>query len=411
MFQCVEAAIVQPRPLPCHLRQCSPLRIGEAGDGDPAILPRATIRPMGRRRLVGRAIAVAPPHTLVGRPIENRRPGQEQSGFTLRCVDPLTLAGTLAMIQRAEQRERVAVGAHPVEKRVAPADGHRRLRQPRHVALPAERRGNRTNGAHPPIRAVHAHAGLLDVDDVRSDALHHVIAKPKALQHAGRKPFGHDIADPHQILGDLQTLWMADVQRDAAFAGVLVVELPAHVRVSHSWQRSSCDITCRTAADRCHRGKARIGIVLPFDLVAFRTHRGEESRAAGRGQEPREVEDLHALQRKRLVVQRRQSWACRAARLRRHARPPRCFAQDRCRVLAQQRCSPSDLPAGLWCSATCWSDSGSCVHAPDDTRRRSSCVSASVRRAHSHAACAAAPIADRHPVPRATACRHRSRRG
>ena len=43
--------------------------------------------------------------------------------------------------------------------------------------LSAERRRDRTDGAHPPIGAVRAHARLLNVDDVRPDLLHHVVAR------------------------------------------------------------------------------------------------------------------------------------------------------------------------------------------------------------------------------------------
>ena len=157
---------------------------------------------------------------------------------------------------------------------------------------------------------------------------HHVIAKTQSLQHAGRKSLGHDIADPHQVFGDLQSFRMADVQRNAALAGVLVVELPAHVEVFHPRQRPGRRIARRASADRRHRGEPRVRIVLPLDLVTFRPHRREKPRPARRRQEPREIQDLHALQRKRLAVQRRLV-TCRSYgfRLRRHERPPRGFAR------------------------------------------------------------------------------------
>ena len=238
-------------------------------------------------RLVGRAVAVAPPFAPVGRPVEDRRTGQEDPRLALRGVDPLALAGALAVIERAEQRQRVAVGAHPVEIGIAPADRHRRLGQPRHVALPAKGCGHRPDGAHPAVGAVRAHAGLLDVDDVGPNALQHVVAEPQALQHAGRKPLGDDVADPHQVLGDLQSLRMADVQRDAAFAGILVVELAAHVGVAHAGQRPGRGVARGAAADRRHRREAGVGIVLPFDLEALGAHRGQKTGCRRRRRETR----------------------------------------------------------------------------------------------------------------------------
>jgi len=57
---------------------------------------------------------------------------------------------------------------------------------------------------------VRAHPRLLDVDDVRADRLHHVVAETQALQDARREPLGHDIADPQSILGDLEAVAPAD---------------------------------------------------------------------------------------------------------------------------------------------------------------------------------------------------------
>ena len=115
------------------------------------------------------------------------------------------------MIKRTEQRQRITVGAHPVEIRIAPAYRHCRLRQARHLALPTECSSNRTDGAHPAVGAVGSHAGLLDVDNVGPNALHDVVTEPKPLQHARRKAFGDDVADANQVLGDLQSLRMANV--------------------------------------------------------------------------------------------------------------------------------------------------------------------------------------------------------
>ena len=164
---------------------------------------------------------------------------------------------------------------------------------------------------------------------------------------------------------------MADVQRNAALAGVLVVELAAHVGVLHPRQRAGRRIARGSAADRRHRGEPRVGIVLPLDLEAFGAHRGEEARAAGGRQEPGEIEDLHTLQRKRLVVQRRDHRAVhRLAAAPGTLGAARRFAQHRFGVLAQQRRAPADLPAGLGGQPFAGRVAERCGHARDVARRR-----------------------------------------
>ena len=167
------------------------------------------------------------------------------------------------------------------------------------------------------------------------------------MQYAGREPLGDDIADAHHVLGDLQAFGVPDVQRDAALAGILVVELAAHVGVAHAGQRAGRRIARRAAADRRHRRQPRVGIVLPFDLEALRTHRGEKPRAAGGGKKPREIEDLDSLQREGLVVQGGEARGLDAARLRRHARAADAFAEHRRGIFAEQWRAAADLPAGL----------------------------------------------------------------
>ena len=264
---------------------------------------------------------------------------------------------------------------------------------------PRERGRYRPDRPHPPIQPVRAHARLLDVDDVRPYRLHHVIAEAKPLQHAGRKSLGHDVADAHKVLGDLQALRMADVQRNAALAGILVVELSAHVVVLDPRQRTSRGIARRASADRRHRRQPRVGIVLPLHLETFRAHRGEEPRAArpmpgtrrNRGfSHPATGTACHASPTKRVRM---------TARLRRHAGTPRGASRAPFRYPRPATAHAGRPANSSRCSATCWWDSGSCGHVPDAARRQSSCAAANVRRAHSRAACASAPTAGRHPAP------------
>src|SRR3984893_9245459 len=203
VLQGVEAVAVEPVAVPGDLRQCAPFVVSEGGNGDPAVLALTAISAVRRCRSVWRTVAVAEELALIGRPVEDRGASQENTRLALRGVDPLALASALAVIDRAEQCQRIAIGAHPVEVGIAPADRHRRLRHARHLALAAKRRRYRADRAHPSVSAVRTHTRLLDVDDIGPDRLHHVVAEPQALQYAGRETLRDHIANAHHVLGDL----------------------------------------------------------------------------------------------------------------------------------------------------------------------------------------------------------------
>src|SRR5271168_1382932 len=103
VLQCVEAVVVKPFAMLGDLRQCAPFSVGEAGNGDPAVRALTAISAVRRGRLVRRAVAVAAELALIGRPVEDRCASEENAGLALRGVDPLALAGALALIDRAEQ--------------------------------------------------------------------------------------------------------------------------------------------------------------------------------------------------------------------------------------------------------------------------------------------------------------------
>src|SRR5205823_11050894 len=136
-------------------------------------------------------------------------------------------------------------------------------------------------------------------------------------------------------------------QRDAALARILVEEVAAHVWILSPGQRPRGRVASGAAADRRPSRQPRVGIVLPLDLVAFGAHRREEPGAAGRGKKPGKIEDLDALQRERLVVQRREARVLDLARACGHAWTASRFAEHRLGVLAQERRPAADLPARL----------------------------------------------------------------
>src|SRR5262249_10629179 len=121
---------------------------------------------------------------------------------------------------------------------------------------------------------------------------------------ARREALRNDVGDGHQPVGDVEALGMADVERDATLAGVLVVELAAHVGIGHALERGGGLHARLAAADRRHGGKPRVGMALELDFEAFGPERAQEPRAAGRRQEPREIEHANAIKRERLAARR-----------------------------------------------------------------------------------------------------------
>src|ERR1700720_4048788 len=108
VLQGVEAGAVEPVAVSGDLRQCAPFVVSEAGNGDPAVLALTAISAVRRGWSVWRAVAVAVELALIGCPVGDRGASQENAGFALRGVDPLALAGALAVIDRAEQCQCIA---------------------------------------------------------------------------------------------------------------------------------------------------------------------------------------------------------------------------------------------------------------------------------------------------------------
>ena len=324
--------------------QRAPFGVREAGDREPPILPGTGIDIVRRRRLVRGAVAVARPDAPVRGPVEDRGAADEKSHLGLRGIDPLSFARARPMEERGEHGEGEAVGAHPVEVGVTPTRGHRRLGQSRHLRQTGEGVRDRTHGAKAAVGALRAHARLLDVDDVRLDRTQHVVSQSPVIEHARRKTLRDDVRHRHQALRDLEALRVPDVERDAALAGILVVELPAHVRIGDALQRRRGLIARSAASERRHRGEPRIRVALELHLDALGAECAQEPRAAGRGEEPREVEDADPVQRERLAV-RRERLVDRRTRIgidhREVARPLEGHGRG---VLVQQRRAPPDRP-------------------------------------------------------------------
>ena len=139
---------------------------------------------------------------------------------------------------------------------------------------------------------------------------------------------------------------MADVERDAALAGVLVVELAAHVGIGHALERGGGLHARLATADRRHGGEPRVGMALELDLEAFGAKRAQKPRPAGGCQEPREIEHANAVKRERLSARRRLAGVRhRGLRVDRW-RAARYRAVDRGGVLVEAWRAPPRRPAG-----------------------------------------------------------------
>ena len=137
---------------------------------------------------------------------------------------------------------------------------------------------------------------------------------------------------------------MPDVQRDPSLARILVVELAAHVRIGDARQRSRRAIAGGATSDRRHRGHARVGVTLQLDLDALGAERAQEPSAAGRRQEPREVQDADVVQRERLAASRESLVDPSARSHVDHWHVALTREQHGLRVLVQQRGAPADRP-------------------------------------------------------------------
>src|SRR5215813_10097326 len=139
---------------------------------------------------------------------------------------------------------------------------------------------------------------------------------------------------------------MADVERDATLAGILVVELAAHVGIGHALKRGGCLHARLAPADRRHGGEPRVGMALELNLEAFGAERAQEARAARRGQEPREIEHANAIERERLSSSRHSTGLRRHGLWVDHWRAARHRTIERGGILVEAWRAPARRPAG-----------------------------------------------------------------
>src|SRR5215471_15475048 len=98
----LEPGVARPLRMSRHLGEGPPLRLGEARDGQPPIVPGAGIDVVRGGRLVRGAVAVARPDPPAGRPFQDGGAADEETDLRLRGVDPLPLARPGAMEEGGE---------------------------------------------------------------------------------------------------------------------------------------------------------------------------------------------------------------------------------------------------------------------------------------------------------------------
>src|SRR5262245_8732748 len=139
---------------------------------------------------------------------------------------------------------------------------------------------------------------------------------------------------------------MADVERDATLARILVVELAAHVGIGHALERGGGLHARLATTDRGHGGKPSVGVALELDLKAFGAKRAQKPRAAGGCQEPCEIKHPNAVKRERPSARRRLTGVRhRGLRVDRR-RAARNLAIHRGGVFVEAWRAPSRRPAG-----------------------------------------------------------------
>ena len=210
---------------------------------------------------------------------------QAQRGFGAGEIHPLTFAGALPMDQRHEDRHCHVVGAGVVHERVAPT-GRFVVREAVGEREPGNCLHDRTPGFEVAVGSHVAETTVRDIDDVRLDRLELVVAEAPALQDALGEVFADDVRNADQLPQEFFAALGAQVQRDAIFVGVVIVEATAEIDAStfvDEWWDAAQDVPA-PLADRV------------FDADDLGTERGEPFGRPGARQLAGEVTDAKRRQ-------------------------------------------------------------------------------------------------------------------
>ena len=168
----VVARIGGPR-LVDHLGHPLPVVVVTARDGDPVVVALGgvdAVRHAQRRVAAVRVgLAVAPQRAAVDRVVEEVGTDQRGAGLGARHVDPLALAGAVAVDQPGEDGDGHDVGAHVVHVGEAPARPAAGRASPELNVSPDDRLHDRAPRLERRVRPPRAEAAVRHVDDVGLD--------------------------------------------------------------------------------------------------------------------------------------------------------------------------------------------------------------------------------------------------
>src|SRR6266446_2769618 len=123
-----------------------------------------------------------------------------------------------------------------------------------------------------------------DIDDIRIDLAQLRIAEAPFLQHPGAEILDHDIGDGDQPLHDLQAPGAADIEAEALFVDVGVVEVPRGVQIDLEVLRR-----------RGTRQPAAL-ILRPLDLYDLGPQSPEPARRPWPGPHPAEIDHANVFE-------------------------------------------------------------------------------------------------------------------
>ena len=144
--------------------------------------------------------------------------------FQQRGVDPLPLAGSLALVERDHDPLRHLQARCQVRDRRA--DAHRPLsRLARHGHQAAHALRDLIDAGTRDIRPVLAEARDRAIDDARVHGLHGLIIDAEAMLHVRPVVLDHDVGGLDELEEDRPTLVRLQIQRDAALVALDVLEI------------------------------------------------------------------------------------------------------------------------------------------------------------------------------------------
>ena len=290
-----------------HRHQLPPLMVGEAGQDAPVVVLRRTglvgvvrrpgpppvvVHP-GRARPVGavaRRVTLAPGGATVGLDVQKGGAIERNAEDPLGTVDMLSLTGHVPMVNRAQSVHGPVQAAGVVQVGPTPAGG-RLVRQARGVGQTGQGLRNGSHGLIVPVPTSVAEAGHGEVDDVRPELFHLLVAQTPPLQHAAGEVLDDDVGHGHQAPGEVNAAGGARVQRDAQLVGVGVAEMAVGVEIGRKALGRAR--SCRNV------GAPGIGALGPLNLDDLGSQRSQPSGAPGTRPDPGEVQHSNSRQSSR----------------------------------------------------------------------------------------------------------------